>query len=87
MLEGMYTKIFTRAATKKKWKSPSPNVIEDNAPVLQWPQGRISPIYKGYDGLIKVCDVKTAKGTFKNPIHRLTPLFNDFHTDTPNTTS
>ncbi|GBP97211.1 hypothetical protein EVAR_67636_1 [Eumeta japonica] len=76
---------------RSKWKSSSPNVIEgmlviikeDHAPVLQWPLGRIIKIYKGDDGHIRVCDIKTARGTFKRPIHKLAPLFNDSHIEYP----
>ncbi|GBP16631.1 hypothetical protein EVAR_72451_1 [Eumeta japonica] len=45
--------------------------------MLQWPFGRISKFYKGADGLIRVCDIKTTRETVKRPILRLAPLFND----------
>ncbi|XP_037942578.1 uncharacterized protein LOC119675451 [Teleopsis dalmanni] len=48
---------------------------EDNVPVLQWPLGRIIKVYKGEDGLVRVCDIQTKKGVFKRPVHRLAPLF------------
>ncbi|XP_037928743.1 uncharacterized protein LOC119663146, partial [Teleopsis dalmanni] len=68
---------------RHKWKGPITNIQtnttvilkEDNVPVLQWPLGRIIKVYKGEDGLVRVCDIQTKKGVFKRPVHKLAPLF------------
>ncbi|GBP97496.1 hypothetical protein EVAR_63665_1 [Eumeta japonica] len=88
VVSNLSTEAFIGALRRKSF---SPNVIEgmlviikeDHAPVLQWPSGRIIKIYKGDDGHIRVCDIKTARGTFKRPIHKLAPLFNDLHIEYP----
>lgn len=49
-------------------------IKEDNLPSLEWPLGRVVNVYKGDDNVVRVVDVKTAKGVFKRPIHRLAPL-------------
>lgn len=81
---------------RHKWKEPRKEILpgtmviikEDNIPVLQWPLGRILNTIKGDDGFVRVCEVKTQKGIFKRPIHRLAPLFpenNSNNSDPPST--
>lgn len=67
---------------RHKWKKPSPNlktgdmviIKEDNTPTMKWPLGRVTNVYPGNDGSIRVAEVKTASGIFKRPIHRLAVL-------------
>ena len=49
-------------------------IKEDNVQALQSPLGRITKIYKGDDGAVRVVDVRTSSGIWKRPIHRLAPL-------------
>ncbi|XP_045769764.1 uncharacterized protein LOC123870481 [Maniola jurtina] len=54
-----------------KWTDPAvpPKVgdlvllKEDNAPPLQWRRGRIVALYPGKDGVVRLADVRVAKGT------------------------
>ncbi|XP_075167651.1 uncharacterized protein LOC142239762 [Haematobia irritans] len=67
---------------RHKWKKSSPNlkpgnmviIQEDNTPPLKWPLGRITNVFPGNDGIVRVAEVKTATGIFKRPIHRLALL-------------
>ncbi|XP_049290621.1 uncharacterized protein LOC125767774 isoform X1 [Anopheles funestus] len=68
--------------TRHKWTKVKDNIKEgalvlmkeDNMPPQFWKLGRISKVYPGDDGLIRVVDVKTKYGVFKRPIHKLAPL-------------
>lgn len=71
--------------SRPKWYAPQPNLevgilvlIRDDEPTwgpLKWKLGRISAVYPGSDGKVRVCDVKTASGAvYKRPISKLSPL-------------
>ena len=82
------TEYLNELQHRHKWKGPTTDVQldtlvilkEDNLPVMQWPLGRIVKVYKGDDGIVRVCDVKTQKGVFKRALHILAPLFPEDHT-------
>ena len=65
-----------------KWQKPSRNISigdvvvlhEDNMIPTQWPLGRVIEIFKGNDDLVRVVNVKTQKGIFKRPVHKLALL-------------
>uniref|UniRef100_A0ABD2WML5 Integrase catalytic domain-containing protein n=1 Tax=Trichogramma kaykai TaxID=54128 RepID=A0ABD2WML5_9HYME len=67
-----------------KWQRPRENVkIGDLVVILdptlmtssgRWPLGRVVNVYPGQDGLIRVADVKTARGVYKRPIIKLATL-------------
>ncbi|GBM79251.1 hypothetical protein AVEN_77154-1 [Araneus ventricosus] len=67
---------------KNKWYFQKDNinigtlviVKEDNVPLNFWLLGRIVKVFYGKDKMIRVCLVKTAKGTFKRPITKLAIL-------------
>ncbi|XP_050678653.1 uncharacterized protein LOC126979538 [Leptidea sinapis] len=44
---------------------------EDNIPPLQWRLARIAKLYPGSDGVSRVADVLTTKGTIKRAIHKM----------------
>ncbi|CAK9833693.1 hypothetical protein ANTRET_LOCUS10340 [Anthophora retusa] len=69
---------------RRKWHSGQTNDIpintmvilhEDNAPPIRWPLGRITEVHPGEDGVIRVATVRTANGTYKRSIKKLSPLF------------
>ena len=61
---------------RSKWRQEKRDLREDDIVVIidkdtprgQWPVGRITKVYKGSDGHVRVTDVKTAKGSFHRPI-------------------
>ena len=67
---------------RNKWQEQSKNlepgaiviIKEDNAPVMQWPLGRVVKTYRGKDNTVRVADVKTASGVLKRAIHYLARL-------------
>ena len=64
---------------RSKWRQEKRDFREDDIVVIidkdtprgQWPVGRITKVYKGSDGHVRVADVKTAKGSFRRSITRL----------------
>ncbi|XP_058839359.1 uncharacterized protein LOC131694869 [Topomyia yanbarensis] len=72
----------TELQVRTKWLSQrtnvQPNMIvlvkEDNLPPQSWRIGRVTNVYPGPDGLVRVVDVKTKTGIFRRPIHKLAPL-------------
>ena len=67
---------------KSRWSDPKPNIEintlvlihEDNTPPMKWVLGRIIKVYPGKDGRVRVADVKTNKGLFRRPVHKLAIL-------------
>ncbi|KAF0711598.1 DUF5641 domain-containing protein, partial [Aphis craccivora] len=47
---------------------------EENLPPMKWRLGRIINVIPGQDGVIRVADVKTANGTFRQAVRQLCPL-------------
>ena len=64
---------------RNKWHNQRANmsvgdiviIKNDNAPPSRWELGRITQCFPGEDGLIRVCEVRTATSTFRRPIHKL----------------
>ncbi|KAJ2949320.1 hypothetical protein O0L34_g6273 [Tuta absoluta] len=50
---------------------------EDNTPPLQWRLGRVTTLFPGQDGIARVADVKTLRGSVRRPLVRLCPLPSD----------
>lgn len=67
---------------RAKWTAKSPNVvvgtlvllIEPNAPPLNWPIGRITAVFPGKDGVVRVVKVKTNTAEYIRPVTKLAPL-------------
>jgi len=68
---------------RPKWSKDQPNqltegqlvLIEDkNAPPLRWKLGRVSKLFPGQDGVLRVAEVQTTKGTLRRAIRQLCPL-------------
>ena len=68
-----------------KWHKPSKNLSigdivilnEDGMLPATWPLGRVVEVFTGKDGLIRVVNVKTKRGIFKSPVHKLAVLLNN----------
>ena len=73
---------LTSISARKKWYERERNVnkgevvlvIDTDMPRRQWTIGRIVETYPGADGFVRVVDVKTADGTYRRPISRISPL-------------
>ncbi|GFT77322.1 DUF5641 domain-containing protein [Trichonephila clavipes] len=67
---------------RTKWKSPNHNfkvgeiviIKEDNIPPATWPLGKVIETHPGKDGVVRVVTLRTVKGRFKRPIHKLCKL-------------
>lgn len=49
-------------------------IKEDNLLSAQWPLARVTEIYPGEDGLVRVVSVRTNKGVYKRPVSKLALL-------------
>ncbi|XP_028171140.1 uncharacterized protein LOC114360595 [Ostrinia furnacalis] len=47
---------------------------EDNTPPLNWRLGRVTRLFPGADGVSRVADVNTTRGSVRRPLIRLCPL-------------
>ncbi|UYV70976.1 hypothetical protein LAZ67_8001295 [Cordylochernes scorpioides] len=64
---------------RSKWCKPQPNIKEgslvliknEQQPPLPWKIKRISKVFPGDDARIRVVEVKTANGTYRRPIVKL----------------
>ncbi|GFW90786.1 integrase catalytic domain-containing protein [Trichonephila clavipes] len=67
---------------RTKWKYPNHNIKvgeiviikEDNIPPATWPFGKVIETHPGKDGVVRVVTLRTVKGRFKRPIHKLCKL-------------
>ena len=67
---------------REKWTEPSDNVREGEtvlvadhkAPRGSWPLARVTKTYPGPDGLVRVVEVKTARGVYKRPVTKTVRL-------------
>ena len=47
---------------------------EDGTIPTNWPLARVTQVYPGKDGLVRVATVKTTKGTYKRPVSKIALL-------------
>ncbi|XP_049886809.1 uncharacterized protein LOC126381358 [Pectinophora gossypiella] len=47
---------------------------KDNVPPLNWRLGRVSRLFPGPDGISRVADINTMRGSVRRPLFRLCPL-------------
>lgn len=67
---------------KVKWQSSKTELklgalvlIKDKAlPPLLWRLGRVAKVYPGSDGVSRVADIKTQKGTIRRAFNNICPL-------------
>ena len=65
--------------TRKKWFHPEHNlkkddvvmIIEKDAKRAEWPLGRVTEVFPGVDGLVRVVRIKTKDGEYLRPVHCL----------------
>ncbi|XP_055589946.1 uncharacterized protein LOC129742127 [Uranotaenia lowii] len=65
-----------------KFREPNRNLVPGQLVILKdefqhpvrWPLAKISKVFPGKDGLVRVIDIKTAKGNFKRDITKICPL-------------
>ena len=69
---------------RTKWQTERPNLEPEDIVILRpeksifschWPLGRIVKVFPGKDNLVRVVLVKTASGTYKRAVTRLSLLF------------
>ncbi len=39
-----------------------------------WPLAVVQEIFPGQDGLVRAVDIRTSKGVYRRPVHKLVPL-------------
>ncbi|XP_047996370.1 uncharacterized protein LOC125234205 [Leguminivora glycinivorella] len=49
-------------------------ICDSNLPRGSWPKGRVTAVYPGRDGIIRVADVATAAGVFRRPLKKLAKI-------------
>ncbi|XP_075153596.1 uncharacterized protein LOC142227128 [Haematobia irritans] len=67
---------------RNKWKTVESNlkvgdmvvIRDDNLPPNEWRLGRISEVFPGADGKVRVAEIRTSKGPLVRPIVKLVPL-------------
>lgn len=67
---------------RPKWHKPTVNlklndlvlVHEPNTPPMTWSLGRISALFPGQDGVVRVIQLETTKGTITRPVVKVSPL-------------
>lgn len=68
----------TRSKWRTKYNNVEPGMIvlikEDNLPSQCWKIGRIETTFPGSDAVVRVAELRTAKGLIKRPITKLAPL-------------
>ena len=41
----------------------------------KWPLARVIKVYPGNDGIVRVADIRTLRGSYHRPVHKLAPLY------------
>ena len=68
---------------RSKWRVKGPSsvkpgilvlLVEDDAPPLHWPLGRVQDVHPGKDGVVRVVTVKTSKGVYKRGVSKVCAL-------------
>ena len=68
--------------SRRKWRNKSPNLQVGDIVLLKpektfkchWPLARVTAVFPGQDGLVRVATVKTATGTLKRPVVKISLL-------------
>ena len=64
---------------RHKWQTAKPNIqvgdvvllSDETMPLSKWPLGKVTKVYHGPDGLVRVVDLKTGSSNLKRPVHKL----------------
>ena len=75
--------------SRSKWQSTSPNLQEGDIVMLRpekafkchWPLARVTAVFPGQDGLVRVAEIRTASGTYRRPVVKLSLLHRPAHCD------
>ncbi|CAG7726877.1 unnamed protein product, partial [Allacma fusca] len=81
---------LSRLQQQDKWIKCQPNLEvnslvllkDERLPKLQWKLGRITSVYPGPDGKVRVVNFKTPDGLFKRPIAKVCLLPIETHSST-----
>ncbi|XP_018396617.1 PREDICTED: uncharacterized protein LOC108774886 [Cyphomyrmex costatus] len=73
---------LTELTQRTKWKSGTGNLNvgdlvllrEDKTPSLYWPLGRVTELYPGQDGIVRVIAIRTANGNYKRAVKNVALL-------------
>lgn len=73
---------LTSLQKRRIWGDERPNLVvgdlvlikDDNKPPTFWPLGRIIQCIAGSDGLVRVCEIKTANSVLRRPVAKLCVL-------------
>lgn len=76
------TDYLNQLQVRTKWtkKNDCPNINDlvlirdENLPPTQWASGRITSVFPGEDGLVRVVSVKTKTGEYKRPVTKICAL-------------
>lgn len=49
-------------------------IKDEHSPPLYWRLGRIEQLFPGPDGIVRVADIRTAKGIIRRALNRICPL-------------
>lgn len=73
-LSELQQKLKWRLAQRQLQEGDLVVIKESNVPPLKWRMARISKLYPGSDGVTRVADVYTSKGTIRRAVHNLCSL-------------
>ena len=48
--------------------------MEDGIIPTKWPLARVIKTYPGKDGIVRVVNIKTQRGSYRRPVHKLAVL-------------
>ena len=68
--------------SRQKWTETSNNLregetvllVDPSVPRGSWPLGRVSKVFPGTDGLVRVVEVKTSRGVYRRPVTKVVRL-------------
>lgn len=74
-----YREYLQQLQPRGKWLARQPGLAvgdlvlvgEERVPPLSWCLARVSKLYPGQDGIVRVVDVRTQKGQLRRPAHKL----------------
>jgi hypothetical protein len=89
LIQGFFQNIWKRWSAeyfhtlqqRSKWLLPTENLkigdlvlVQSQTPSLQWPLARITKLFPGKDGIVRVVEVQTATSCFHRPVPKLCKL-------------
>lgn len=85
------TEYLVQLQRRSKWQQPEREIQVNDIVIMKdassflrtWPMARVTKVYLGSDGHVRVVDVFTQDKTFRRPITRLVPLLEGEVEQTP----